>query len=127
MDKENKIMTDFIRDLIVIRENANVPAYQRYRFIINNFNPNTSVDVLELSVRAENALKRSGVTTFEQLRHCNLAKIRGCGANTIKEVRTKFMSYHYDKMNDAQRKQFWEDTLKATEAMYKIGGGDDNG
>lgn len=114
-------MTDFIRDLQIIRENANIPAYQRYKFIINNFKPDTSVDVLDLSVRAENSLRRSGVTNFEQLRHCNLKKIRGCGTGTIKEVWTKFMSYHYDRMNDEQRKQFWKDTIAATETMYKEG------
>lgn len=111
-------MTDFIRDFEVIRANANVPDYKTYKFIISNFTPDTPVETLDLSVRAENALKRSGVKTFAQLNECNLVKIRGCGKGTIKEIRTKFISYFYDKMTDAQRKQFWKDTYEATAQMH---------
>ena len=118
--KEKEIFeSEFTRDLAFIRENADTPRYNHYAFVIPNFTPETPVDVLELSVRAENSLKRCGVNNFGQLNECNLRKIRGCGTNTIKEINTKLMSYFYDKMSPELRKKFWKDTLEATKEAHK--------
>ena len=113
-------MTAFVQDFNTIRQQANVPQYTRFRFILKNFKPDTPVEVLDLSVRAENSLTRHNIMTFAQLNHCNLSKIRGCGKGTIKEIRTKFLSYHYDKMDDAQRVRFWKDTYEATAEMHRV-------
>lgn len=112
--------SDFTRDMKVILENADVPRYQRYCFVIPNFTPDTSVDVLDLSIRAENSLKRRGVHTFAQLNECDLRKIRGCGLGTIKEINTKFMSYLYDRLNAEQRKKFWKNTFEMTEQAHRL-------
>jgi DNA-directed RNA polymerase alpha subunit len=114
--------TDFVRDFNVIMTYSDVPRYQSYVFVMKHFNPDTSIDVLDMSVRATNSLKRSGVKTFGQLVECDLRKLRGCGKNTIKEINTRFISYVYDLYNDEQRKQFWRDTIDATRGFYKGGG-----
>ena len=116
--------TDFTRDFTTIRELADVPAYQSYVFVMKNFPSNLPIDVLELSVRAENSLKRGDIKTFGQLLECELRKLRSCGANTIKEINTKLVSYVYDTYNDSQRKQFWRDTYEATKDLYNPKGGD---
>ena len=115
-----KFKSAFIQDFETILVYADVPMYQDYKFVINNFKPDTPVEVLELSVRAENSLKRNGVKTFEQLRTCDLNRIRGCGKGTIKEIRTKFLSYCYAGMNDEQRIRFWKDTYALTAKAHGV-------
>lgn len=57
-----------------------------------------SIDVLELSVRAEHCLQRAGIRTIAQL--CNmteweLAKLRNMGAKSVKEVKEKLAKLGY--------------------------------
>jgi len=99
--------TDFTRDFITILTFADVPAYKNYKFILQKFNPDTPIDVLDLGQRAQNSLKRKGIRTFEQLRTAELKSIWGCGAGTIKEIRTKFLSYQYDLLNEGMRTKSW--------------------
>lgn len=112
-------MTDFQRDMVTILATADVKSHKDWRFVMNHFLPNEPVDSLNLSVRAENCLKRTGVKTFGQLTKTNLHKIRGAGIGTIKEINTKLLSYMYDTYTDEQRQQFWRDSIKATEEKYK--------
>lgn len=52
----------------------------------------TSIDVLELSARAYNALKRSGINTVEELQALDnkqLARLRGIGPTIVCEILTK--------------------------------------
>lgn len=56
------------------------------------------IDVLELSVRAENCLHRANVLTIKAL--CSmtegeLTRLRNMGAKTIKEVKTKLSAFGY--------------------------------
>lgn len=116
---DKKMETDFQRDFITILALADVKFHKDWRFILRNFMPDEPVDSLNLSVRAENSLKRSGVKTFGQLVKHELHKIRGCGVGTIKEIRTKFLSYVYDTYNSEQRKRFWKESIEATEQKFK--------
>lgn len=65
---------------------------------------NTPVDILELSVRASNCLKRAGVETIGQLcemREYDLAKIRNMGVKSVKEIKEKLKEagYHLKEEN----------------------------
>ena len=120
MKKEKEVFeSDFTRDFETILIYADVPFYRDYKFVINNFDPEGSVDYLDLGVRAENALKRNKIFTFGQLLTADLHKIRGCGNNTIREIRTKFLSFFYGKMSDLQRIKFWKDTYALTAEAHK--------
>ena len=51
-----------------------------------------SIDVLELSARAEHCLQRAGITTIAQLcdmTEWELAQLRNMGAKSVKEVKEK--------------------------------------
>lgn len=110
--------TDFTRDFVTILTYADVPHYKDYRFVFPSFNPDTPCDVLDLSARAGNSLKRKGIHTFGQLLTAELHDIWGCGKKAIKEIRTKFISYIYAGYTDEQRKRFWKDTFEATAEKY---------
>lgn len=111
-------MSRFTDDFITILVFADVTKYKNYRFIIPNFKGDTPIEALDLSMRAQNSLKRKGISTFEQLRTAELKKIWGCGIGTIKEIRTKFLSYIYDRLSEEERKDFWKRTFEATKQMY---------
>lgn len=57
-----------------------------------------SIDMLDLSVRADHALKRSGIETVRQLcklTMLDLCKIRNMGEKTVKEVIEKLEKYGF--------------------------------
>jgi len=110
--------TAFVNDFLTLRETPGVPKFYEFTFVLK-FNPDTPVDVLEMSVRAMNSLKRSGINTLGKLCRSSLKNIRGCGHNTIKEINTMFLSYVYDTYNEEQKKEFWLETYKATMETYK--------
>lgn len=61
-----------------------------------------SIDVLELSVRAEHCLQRAGIKTIGQLcamTELDLAKLRNMGVKSVKEVKEKLMKLGY-KLKD---------------------------
>lgn len=61
-----------------------------------------SIDILDLSVRAEHCLQRAGVETIEQLcemTEWEVVKLRNMGAKSVKEVKEKLGKLGY-KLKD---------------------------
>lgn len=69
-----------------------------------------SIDVLNLSVRADNALKRASIKTTTDIisRWNDLNKIRGLGVGTVREIKNSVLNYYYENMTDAQRETMWQ-------------------
>ena len=73
----------------------------------------TSIDELNLSVRASNGLKRAGIHTFgklSDLMSCNdeIFQIRNLGAKSTKEIKQAFMSECYNRLIPYEKAEFWQ-------------------
>lgn len=68
------------------------------------------IDALNLSVRSDNALKRSGIKTTTDIisKWGELNKIRGLGVGSVKEIKNAVLNYYYENMTDAQRETMWQ-------------------
>jgi DNA-directed RNA polymerase alpha subunit len=72
---------------------------------------NTSVDDLDFSVRASNALKRAGVFTVGDIIDLimgeeGLKKVRNLGKKTENEIKTKVLAFGYSRLTENEQKQF---------------------
>ena len=44
------------------------------------------IEELKLSLRVYNALKRAGIDTVEQIKSCDISKVRGVGEKSYAEI-----------------------------------------
>ena len=72
----------------------------------------TSIDELQLSVRAWNALKRSGVNTIGELidviQGDGLMKIRNLGRKSMVEIKTKILEHGFRDLSEQEKVSFFE-------------------
>ena len=71
------------------------------------------LDELDFSVRAMNALKRAGMynigDVIEIISSGELANIRNLGKKTVNEIQTRVLVLGYDRLNEAEKRQFFRD------------------
>ena len=76
----------------------------------------TMLDELDLSVRASNAMKRTGIFTvgpaIDMIENNGLLRIRNLGKKTQNEIKTRILSFGYDHLSDAEKKYFFHDALR---------------
>lgn len=76
----------------------------------------TDVDEIDFSVRACNALKRTGLMQVEAvvdaIAEGRLMHIRNLGRKSYNEIQTKLLVLGYGKLTPAEKKQFFYDVLK---------------
>lgn len=75
-----------------------------------------SIDELELSVRSQNALKRAGIDTFDELigvlAEEKLKNIRNLGAKSFREIQTKLLVYGYECLTEKGKQDFFRDVVE---------------
>lgn len=76
-----------------------------------------SIDELELSVRAQNCLKRAGIMTIEKLADIagseELLKLRNLGKKSYTEIKTKLLVFGYSALSESGKMNFWREILRA--------------
>ena len=77
----------------------------------------TSIEALELGVRAYNSLKRAGIDTIGELaesisRGGDLKRIRNCGAKSIREIMEHMFLFQYNSMTPERRDAFLLETAE---------------
>lgn len=77
---------------------------------------NTSVDDLDFSVRASNALKRAGVFTVGDIidlamSENGLTNIRNLGKKTENEIKTKVLAFGYSRLTENEQVSFLYDLI----------------
>ena len=84
-------------------------------FWLPNVDRNERVDVLNLTERAKNSLKRSKVMTMGELldNFDNIKKFKNVGVTTVKNIKTSFIDYHYSKLSAEQKYKFWALAIKS--------------
>ena len=76
----------------------------------------TDIEVLDLSERSKNALKRSNIHTIADLINnvkgsADLRKIRNCGQKSVQEILTKLFLYELMSVPESRREQYLEDVI----------------
>ena len=76
----------------------------------------TSIDTLEFSVRASNALKRSGLMTvrdvIDAIADDKLLHIRNLGRKSYNEIKTRILKYGYDQLSEREKIAFFLDLIE---------------
>ena len=76
----------------------------------------TSIDTLEFSVRASNALKRSGLMTvrdvIDAIADEKLMHIRNLGRKSYNEIKTRILKYGYDQLSEKEKIAFFLDLIE---------------
>lgn len=76
----------------------------------------TSIDELDFSVRASNSLKRANIFTIGQavdlIAEGGLLKIRNLGKKTQNEIKTRILTFGYDRLTDVEKKRFFYDIVE---------------
>ena len=71
-----------------------------------------SIDSLDFSVRASNALKRSGVHTvggvIELIGSDSLIGIRNLGKKTQNEIKTRILLFSFEELSPYEKRRFFE-------------------
>ena len=85
----------------------------RFRFpiYINEKLYDTGIEVLELSVRANNCLENAGYTTVGKLvekvnKREDLKKLRNCGEKTVDEIMEQLFCYQYSQLKEDKKKKY---------------------
>ena len=76
----------------------------------------TEIDVMDFSVRANNALKREGLFTLGEIVDLimgeGLMRIRNLGKKTENEIKTRLLAFGYAQLSDAEKRRFFYDLLE---------------
>ena len=85
----------------------------RFRFpiYINEKLYDTGIEVLELSVRANNCLENAGYTTVGKLvekinKREDLKKLRNCGEKTMDEIMESLFCFQYTQLKEEKKTKF---------------------
>lgn len=75
----------------------------------------TSIDSIDFSARAVNAMKRSGIFTvgdvIDRIANGELPRIRNLGKKTENEIKTRIMVFGYERLTENERKRFFYDVV----------------
>ena len=86
--KSSRTITPELAGKVVIDDGV---SFYKYKDLVNQ-----RVEVLDLSARSNNALRRHAVNTLGDIaeRYAAIPNIKGIGAKCIDEIKTKFMDYY---------------------------------
>lgn len=106
----NKLYDAVIRAGLIEGVHSIFGAKARMRLEFTRKVCETNIDVIDLSVRAFNALKRNGVNTLgeavDAINDGTLASFRNLGAKSLKEIKVKIINYGYDVLSDKEKQLF---------------------
>ena len=114
MEKLKKIfkeMMDIVPgfDIMEIKERNE----EKFRFPIylTEDMKNTEIEMLQLSVRSNNCLRRAGINTIGDFVECvsceeDLKKIRNCGDKSVKEIMRKVFCWQYEMLGEGMKKNY---------------------
>ena len=67
------------------------------------------IEVIGLSARSNNALKRNKIETVGQLSDAinKVEKMRGCGETVTREIKNSFLRWYYSEIESTKVPEFW--------------------
>ena len=75
------------------------------------------IEVLDLSVRSYNSLKRAGYSTIGALTDAigsgvELKYIRNCGARSVREIMERLFLFHYEALPENRRREYLDEVIR---------------
>ena len=89
----------------------------RFRFYLTPSMAAANIEMLELSVRSYNSLKRAGFGTIGALAEAvageenTLSRIRNCGKKSAEEIMARLFAYQYDQLKPEKRDAYLLETV----------------
>ena len=116
--RDKRELSSFVEDYNKVTEECGIRWTNRV--IPMNFKylkRNDTVEVLDISTRSGNALKRSNIMTIGELfdNIDNLSKFRNLGQLSVKDIKTRFCEYYYAKLSRQQKEEFWQYAITENE------------
>ena len=117
MDQEqSQILTQIIEALAGTNLQGMKSKKFYFNFYLNNETKSTQIDMLDLSTRSYNSLKRAGYATVGELAEAiaggtELRKIKNCGAKSCKEILEKLFLYQYSVLPRDKRKDYVKEII----------------
>lgn len=105
-------MSMFVEDLkVVIGAAKSGNGNLKLPFRISEATEKKDIDILALSPRSNNALKRNHIDTIGQImeRFDDLDALRNIGTISVREIRKKTAEFLYEAMSVNDRKAFWKE------------------
>ena len=88
----------------------------RVRLELNKVTCKMPIEEMTLSVRAYNALKRTGIDSVgvlaDWLNENRLASVRNLGAKSLREIQTKVLVLGYESFDEKDRRDFVADLVE---------------
>ena len=83
----------------------------RFPIYLTDSMKETEIEVLELSVRSMNCLRRAGIRTIGDFvdvvkNEEDLKKIRSCGEKSVKEIMRRVFCYQYGVLNEEMKRKY---------------------
>lgn len=84
------------------------------KFAMKKSTQNQDIEVLELSKRSSNGLKRAGIKTIGEIinKWNEIPRLRGMGTTSVKEISNKILDLAISEMNDKQLDDFKVELIK---------------
>lgn len=91
--------------IVINNPKVGVLSFPIYKELLNE-----PIDVLRLSTRPYNALRRQGVEMLSEIPHsAELRNIRNLGTSSVYEIMDKFFVYHYYRIDASKRHGYLEE------------------
>ena len=96
-------------DFMKIKKQSN--GKFQFPIYINEKIKTTELEILELSVRSSNCLRRAGFKTIGELVEAieggdDLRKIRNCGSKSVDEIMEQLFCYQYGQLSEGQKVKY---------------------
>jgi len=112
----------FAADYTEIVTKTGVDFHGKLKMQFENFKPDDPVELLFLTTRANNALRRAKIDTMGVLmkKLPTLGSLRGVGKDTVKNIKTTFVDYWYSQLNREGKLRFWAYTIVHNEEEDEV-------
>ena len=102
-------MSNFAKDLEQVVTKTGIDFGGKLRLKFPNFKADLGIECLDLSERSKNGLFRQKITTMGNLleKLDSLNNVWGLGKKSIKEIKTRFTEFWYNKLTAEQKLEMW--------------------
>ena len=118
MNKRN-----FAEDLTAVLVGYDVdPEKIKFPIKTNTKQRETTIKVLDLGKRSANILEKGNIKTMEDLisRFETIKEIKSAGEKTTKEIRSKFLQWWYETLEEKEVRWFWKEFIKINQVAYVL-------
>ncbi len=113
MDKDTRALYEGAENFGLLTVMAMFESEITVRIPLSNSFCDQPIETLDLSVRSNNGLRRSGAENINDIYNIimsesGLKSIRNLGKKSINEIKTSMLVYGYNGLNENEKLEFWK-------------------